>query len=205
MLNKLVINNNFNINVIITEVLDLSHDIRQIKALTGHHGQHFDRIVTEVELLGQECELCRKVEDELHRLKNHSQDALGRMQTYINRLQITLDSGKEGCFQMCSHLEDEVRLLRDDVRSCIGQCKSSLDTVKGQLNQSNDRSVNLATSVTVVTVVFGHVHKCVSFVLFLFLFPFLIRNLLIPCRLPFQAESPFIVFMASIKIHQFKT
>lgn len=144
-MNKVIINNNFNINVILTKVVDLSHDVRQIKALTGHHGQHFDRTVTEVELLGQDCELCGKVEDELRRLKNHSQDALGRMQSHINRLQITLDSGKEGCFRMCSHLEDEVRLLRDDVRSCTGQCKSSLDTVTGQLNQSNDRSVNLAS------------------------------------------------------------
>lgn len=137
-MNKIIINNN------LTKVLDLSHDVRQIKALTGHHGQHFNRIVTEVELLGQDCESCGKVEDELHRLKNHSQDALGRMQSSINRLQIRLDSGKDGCFQMCSHLEDEVRLLRDDVRSCAGQCKSSPDSGKGQFNQSNVCSVNLA-------------------------------------------------------------
>ncbi|XP_070826653.1 EMILIN-1-A-like [Chaetodon trifascialis] len=113
------------------KVVDLSHDIRKIKALTGDHGEHFNRIVTEVELLGQDCDLCGKVEEELQRLKNHSLDALGRMQSHINRLQIRLDSGREGCFQVCSQLEDEVRLLQDDVRRCTGQCKASPDMPTG--------------------------------------------------------------------------
>nr|XP_046254738.1 EMILIN-1-like [Scatophagus argus] len=110
------------------KVVDLSHDVRKIKALTGDHGEHFNRIVTEVELLGHDCELCRRMEEELQRLKNHSQDALGQMQSHINRLQTRLDSG---CFQTCSHLENEVRLLRDDVRSCTGHCKSSPDIPAG--------------------------------------------------------------------------
>ncbi|TKS65050.1 EMILIN-1 Elastin microfibril interface-located protein 1 [Collichthys lucidus] len=103
----------------------------KIKSLTGDHGEHFNRIVTEVELLGQDCELCGKVEEELQRLKNHSQDALGRMQSHINRLQIRLDSGKESCYQTCSHLEDEVHLLRDDVRRCTVQCKNSPEMPTG--------------------------------------------------------------------------
>ncbi|XP_068451528.1 EMILIN-1-A-like [Clinocottus analis] len=116
---------------LLDKVVDLSQDVRKIKDLTGDHGEHFNRFVTEVELLGQDCELCGKMEDELQRLKNHSHDALGRMQSHINRLQIRLDSGKEGCFQMCSQLEDEVRFLRDDVRRCTGQCKTSPDTPTG--------------------------------------------------------------------------
>ncbi|XP_068584927.1 EMILIN-1b isoform X2 [Cebidichthys violaceus] len=114
---------------LLDKVVDLSHDVRKIKDLTGDHGEHFNRIVTEVELLGQDCELCGKVEDELQRLRNYSHDALGRMQSHINRLQIRLDSGKEGCFQMCSQLEDEVRRLRDDVRRC--RCKTGPDTPTG--------------------------------------------------------------------------
>lgn len=113
------------------KVLDLSHDVRKIKALTGDHGEHFNRIVTEVELLGQDCELCGKVEKELQKLKNHSQDALGRIQSHIDTLQIRLDSGKGGCFKICSQLEAEVRLLREDVRRCSGQCKTSPDTPTG--------------------------------------------------------------------------
>ncbi|KAK5873458.1 hypothetical protein PBY51_018495 [Eleginops maclovinus] len=100
------------------QVLDLTHDVRKIKALTGDHGENFNRIVTEVEMLGHDCVLCGKVEDELQRLKNHSQDALGRMQIHIKRLQILLDSSREGCGQLCSQLENDVRLLRDDVRRC---------------------------------------------------------------------------------------
>ncbi|KAM9860915.1 EMILIN-1b [Aulostomus maculatus] len=109
------------------KVVDLSHDVRKIKALTGDHGEHFNRIVTEVEILGQDCDLCGKVEDELRRMKNYSQDALGRMQSQINRLEIRMNSGDD-CFQSCSHLQDELRLLRDDVRRCAGQCNGSGST-----------------------------------------------------------------------------
>lgn len=116
------------------QVLDLSHDVRKIKALTGDHGEHFNRIVTEVEMLGQDCELCGKVEDELKRLKNYSQDALGHMQSHINKLYIRLDSEKDGCFHICSSLQDEVRLLQEDVRKCTAQCKTSPGTPAGQIN-----------------------------------------------------------------------
>ncbi|XP_056267904.1 EMILIN-1-A-like isoform X2 [Pseudoliparis swirei] len=102
---------------LLDKVVDLSQDVRKIKDLTGDHGEHFNRIVTEVEVLGHDCELCGKVEDELQRLKNHSHDALGRMQSHINRLQI--------------RLEDQVRLLRGDVRTCTGQCNTSPDTPTG--------------------------------------------------------------------------
>lgn len=121
--------------------MDLSHDVRKIKALTGDHGEHFNRIVTEVELLGQDCELCRKVENELQRLKNHSQNALGRIQSQIDTLQIRLDSGKGSCFQTCSQLEEEVRLLRDEVRRCSGKCNTSPDTPTGQVKQLSDSSL----------------------------------------------------------------
>ncbi|KAM4593632.1 EMILIN-1-A-like isoform 2-T2 [Odontesthes bonariensis] len=104
-------------------VLDLSHDVRQIKSLTGDHGEHFNRIVTEVELLGRDGELCGKVEDELQRLKNSSQDALVKMQNHINSIQTRLDG--DGCSHICSLLQEEVRVLRTDVQTCIGQCGSS--------------------------------------------------------------------------------
>ncbi|KAM7405563.1 hypothetical protein PAMP_000004 [Pampus punctatissimus] len=84
------------------KVVDLSHDVRKIKDLTGDHGEHFNRIVTEVELLGQDCELCRRLDDELQKLNNHSQHALNHMENRIKRLQIRMDS--EGG---CSRLQDE--------------------------------------------------------------------------------------------------
>uniref|UniRef100_A0A3Q3JX90 C1q domain-containing protein n=1 Tax=Monopterus albus TaxID=43700 RepID=A0A3Q3JX90_MONAL len=137
------------------KVLDLSHDVRNIKALTGDHSEHFNRIVTEVELLGQDCELCGKVEDELQRLKNHSQNALGRMQSHINRL----DKEKDSCFQICSHLQDEVHLLQDDVRRCTGQCKTSADTPTGQTKQINDLSLRFTKPLDGHSVIGGSINN----------------------------------------------
>ncbi|XP_047436823.1 EMILIN-1-like [Mugil cephalus] len=113
------------------KVLDLSHDVRKIKALTGDHGEHFNRIVTEVEMLGHDCELCRKLEDELQKMKNQSQDALGQVQSQISRIQVSLKSEGNGCFGICSRLQDEVHLLRKDVRTCTSYCKTSPDTTAG--------------------------------------------------------------------------
>uniref|UniRef100_A0A8C2ZSN8 Elastin microfibril interfacer 1b n=1 Tax=Cyclopterus lumpus TaxID=8103 RepID=A0A8C2ZSN8_CYCLU len=143
---------------LLDKVVDLSQDVRKIKDLTGDHGEHFNRIVTEVELLGQDCELCGKVEDELQRLKNHSHHALGRMQSHINRLQIRLDSGKEGCFHMCSQLEDNVRLLRDDVRRCTGQCKTSPDTPTGQRSINNNHLKTLQGELSEVILTFSSIN-----------------------------------------------
>ncbi|XP_077569289.1 EMILIN-1-A-like [Stigmatopora nigra] len=103
------------------KVVDLSHDIRKIMAFTGDHGEHFNRTVTEVKLLGKDCEICGRVENELPKLWNQSKDALGRMQNQINRL--TLNRGT--CNQMCSHLQDEVHLLQEDVTRCISKCGGS--------------------------------------------------------------------------------
>lgn len=113
------------------KVVDLTHDVGKIKALTGDHGEHFNRIVTEVEMLGQDCELCGKVEEELQKMKNQSQHALSNIHNHITRIQNRLDSEGDGCFQMCSDLQREVGLLRDDVRRCTGQCKSSPDNPTG--------------------------------------------------------------------------
>lgn len=118
--------------------------MRQIKALTGDHGEHFNRIVTEVELLGHDCELCGKVQDELQRLKNHSQDALGRLQGAINSLQIRLDAGGEGCVRSCSQLDDQVRLLRNDVRSCTERCQGGTGATEGRFSCSHHCPVNPA-------------------------------------------------------------
>ncbi|XP_077374370.1 EMILIN-1-A-like isoform X2 [Festucalex cinctus] len=109
------------------KVVDLSHDIRKIKALTGNHGEHFNRIVTEVELLGQDCEICGTVEDELRKMRNQSRDALGSLQNHVNQLQMSVDSG-DACNQICSHLQDEVRLLREDVTRCTNKCGGSGST-----------------------------------------------------------------------------
>ncbi|KAG7276862.1 hypothetical protein CRUP_007999 [Coryphaenoides rupestris] len=90
------------------KVVDLSHDVRQIKALTGDRGEHFNRIVTEIETLGHGCgETCGRVEDELRRLKNHTQNGLDRLQVHIKTLQGRVASEQGSCSQVCSNLQEE--------------------------------------------------------------------------------------------------
>lgn len=112
------------------KVSDLSHDVGKIKALTGDHGEHFNRIVTVVEMLGNDCEVCGRVEDELSRIKNSSQDSLKQLETHISTIQNRLDSEtqRDSC---CSQLQNQVRLLREDVQRCTSQCKISPDTPTG--------------------------------------------------------------------------
>lgn len=91
--------------IMLMQVTDLSHDVRKIKALTGDHGEHFNRIVTEVEMLGQDCDLCGKVDVELRRLRNKSNEALGRIQNQINQLQIQMeDVSRCGHCECCSSM-----------------------------------------------------------------------------------------------------
>ena len=114
------------------QVVDLSHDVRKIKALTGDSGEHFNRIVTEIETLGHGCgDTCGRVEDELRRLKNYTRSALDRVQTHIKTLQGGGGGGGGSCSQACSALQEEVGQLRQDVEKCTRQCKNGLDTSAG--------------------------------------------------------------------------
>uniref|UniRef100_A0A3B3CZF2 EMILIN-1-like n=1 Tax=Oryzias melastigma TaxID=30732 RepID=A0A3B3CZF2_ORYME len=114
-----------------SKVLNLSHDVHMIKSLTGERGEHFNRILSEVEQLGQGCEVCAQVHDELKKMKNHSQDALRRMQNQILIIQTSLNSQGGGCSQICSLLQEEIYLIRKDVQKCMSQCGPSPDTFTG--------------------------------------------------------------------------
>uniref|UniRef100_A0A8C7XHN0 Elastin microfibril interfacer 1b n=1 Tax=Oryzias sinensis TaxID=183150 RepID=A0A8C7XHN0_9TELE len=113
------------------KVLNLSHDVRMIKSLTGERGEHFNRILLEVEQLGQGCEVCVKMQDELKKMKNQSQDALRGMQNHILRIQTSLNSQGGGCSQLCSSLQDEILLIRTDVHKCMSQCSAGPDPFTG--------------------------------------------------------------------------
>lgn len=120
------------------QVLDLSHDVRAIKSLTGDNGENFNRIVMEVEMLGQDCELCSRVEAELQNLRNRSQDlsamqeALQNLENRVGSIQTRLDSEGGGCSRVCSPLQDEVHSLRDEVRRCSERCSPGPDSFTGQ-------------------------------------------------------------------------
>ncbi|XP_055010329.1 EMILIN-1-like [Boleophthalmus pectinirostris] len=121
------------------KVVDLSQDVRKIKDLTGDHGEHFNRIVTEVETLGHGCDLCARMENELKKIQNSSNHTLTQIQDQIRTIQTRLDSdrgsnqvstGSDRGDQCCSRLQDQVQLLRQDVQRCSG-CKTSADTPTG--------------------------------------------------------------------------
>lgn len=108
-------------------VINLSHDVRKIKALTGDNGEHFNRIVTEME----NCEVCSTVEDDLKKLKNITSHAMDRWQREMNYIKGTFDSGQKGCVDVCSGLQDKMDQLREEVQKCSGQCKINLNTPTG--------------------------------------------------------------------------
>uniref|UniRef100_A0A672PLS8 EMILIN-1-like n=1 Tax=Sinocyclocheilus grahami TaxID=75366 RepID=A0A672PLS8_SINGR len=108
-------------------VINLSHDVRKIKALTGDNGEHFNRIVMEIE----NCDVCSTVEDDLKKLKNITNHAMDRWQKEMNYIKGQIDSGQTGCVDVCSSLQDEMDQLRQEVQNCSGQCKTSLNTPTG--------------------------------------------------------------------------
>ncbi|XP_066532076.1 EMILIN-1b isoform X2 [Hoplias malabaricus] len=112
---------------LVDKVIDLSHDIRKIKALTGENGEHFQRIVTEIE----NCDLCKSVQDDLRKLKNITNHAVDKWQTDMNYIKGKIDSGQAGCSDACSDLQEEVHKLKEDIQKCGGQCKISLEPPTG--------------------------------------------------------------------------
>ncbi|KAK1793100.1 hypothetical protein P4O66_011504 [Electrophorus voltai] len=109
---------------LLTKVNDLSHDINQILALTG---EHFNRIVTEI----GNCDLCRTVQDDLRELKNITNQAMDKCQTDINSIKGKVDYEQTACSDVCSHLQEEMTKLKQEVHKCNGQCKISMETPTG--------------------------------------------------------------------------
>uniref|UniRef100_A0A671M7R5 EMILIN-1-like n=1 Tax=Sinocyclocheilus anshuiensis TaxID=1608454 RepID=A0A671M7R5_9TELE len=105
-------------------VINLSHDVRKIKALTGDNGEHFNRIVMEIE----NCNVCSTVEDDLKKLKNITNHSMERWQKEMNYIKGKIDSG---CVDVCSGLQGKMDQLRKEVQKCSGQCKITLNTPTG--------------------------------------------------------------------------
>ncbi|KAL4623861.1 EMILIN-1 [Arapaima gigas] len=111
-------------------VLDLGHDVRKIKALTGENGEHFNRIVTEVKTIGrntEDCSICKSVENDLNALSNSTNRAFNRWETDINNILHRIDSDETACSQVCSNLQEEVGKLKEEVQKCSSHCKITLD------------------------------------------------------------------------------
>ncbi|XP_035473482.2 EMILIN-1a [Scophthalmus maximus] len=119
------------------KVINLTDDVKKIIALTGTNGEHFNRLVTEVETLGrnlEDCSICGTVEEDLRSLTNSTAGGLSRCQTELTDLRRKVDSGESACSQVCSNLQEEVGRLREEVEECTGQCKTTMKDLEKRLD-----------------------------------------------------------------------
>lgn len=122
---------------LIDRVNDLTNDINKIKAVTGQNGEHFTRIVTEIDTLGrdfEDCLVCRNIEQDLRWLTNFTMTGLNKCQTELKDLQRKVDLGESTCSEVCSNLQEEVGRLKEDVQECTEQCKNNINDLKNRLD-----------------------------------------------------------------------
>ncbi|KAI1895854.1 hypothetical protein AGOR_G00111050 [Albula goreensis] len=107
------------------KVLDLGHEVRKIKALTGENGEHFNRIVTEIEILGErvdDCDACSSLRNDVGSLRNSTRDILNRLRAEIDSIRDQVDMDGTACSRVCSDLQEEVGRLKEEVERCSGRC-----------------------------------------------------------------------------------
>lgn len=122
---------------LIDRVVDLTNDIKKIKDMTGEDGERFNRIVTEVDLLGRgldDCSICSSLEGDFRLFTNDTNSALDRLGNQLTDLGRRVDSDGTTCSQVCSNLQEEVGRLREEVEECTGQCKNGLTDMKKHLD-----------------------------------------------------------------------
>ncbi|XP_018550240.1 EMILIN-1a [Lates calcarifer] len=119
------------------KVINLTDDVKKIITMTGKNGEHFNRIVTEVETLGrnfEDCSICSTIKEDMRSLTNSTISGLNRCQTELTDLRRKIDSGESTCSQVCSNLQEEVGRLREEVEECTGQCKTNINDLKDRLD-----------------------------------------------------------------------
>lgn len=122
---------------LVDRVLNLTDDLKKVIAVTGESGEHFNRIVTEVEALGrdlEDCSVCGSVEAGLRSLANSTRDGLGECRAELTDLRRKVASGESACSQVCSNLQEEVGQLREDVEECTGRCTVDVNHLKERLD-----------------------------------------------------------------------
>ncbi|XP_029281566.1 EMILIN-1-A [Cottoperca gobio] len=122
---------------LIDRVINLTDNVKKIIAVTGESGEHFNRIVTEVETLGrdfEDCSICSSVDEDLRSLANSTEIGFSKCQSELTDLRRKVDSGESVCSQVCSNLQEEVGRLREEVEECTGQCKVNINDLKKRLD-----------------------------------------------------------------------
>ncbi|KAM6914937.1 EMILIN-1-A [Xenentodon cancila] len=131
---------------LIDRVIDLTGDVKKIIAVTGENGEHFKRIVTEVETMSRDfpnCSICSSIEKDFHSFTNSTTHNLNRCQAEITDLRRKVDSGESACSQVCSNLQEEVGRLREEVEECTAQCKTNINNLKKRLDSHTVHSGRL--------------------------------------------------------------
>ncbi|TRY99816.1 hypothetical protein DNTS_014880 [Danionella cerebrum] len=118
-------------------VTNLSLDIKKIKDLTGHNGEHFNQIITDVENLRREHDVCTSIDGELNKIKNMTSSAFETFQGRLTDLHRKVDSGEGACSQVCSNLQEEVGKLKEEVEKCTGQCESNMANHQRNVDTQN--------------------------------------------------------------------
>uniref|UniRef100_A0A672FZE6 Elastin microfibril interfacer 1 n=1 Tax=Salarias fasciatus TaxID=181472 RepID=A0A672FZE6_SALFA len=129
------------------KVLDLSEDVGQMRAEVSGRGG------TEVEQNGG---LCGKLDMELRRLKNRSQEVLDQLQRDVSQIRVRLDSQSD-CTHTCSRLQGELHLLRLHLQRCMGRCEDQQATVLG-VSVSSSRLETLQAELTEVLLTFSSIN-----------------------------------------------
>lgn len=125
-------------------VRDLGRDVHRIRTLTGDNGEHFNRIVSEMEEMGrsvEDCSVCSSVERDLQAFKNATNNALGRWLSEITHLRNRVDNEESTCSQVCSNLQEEVGKLKEDVEKCRGQCRMAITDLNARKTDMDGHNV----------------------------------------------------------------
>uniref|UniRef100_A0A8C4RVZ5 Elastin microfibril interfacer 1b n=1 Tax=Erpetoichthys calabaricus TaxID=27687 RepID=A0A8C4RVZ5_ERPCA len=97
-------------------VVDLSHDVRKLKAFNGASAGDLNKVAEDVQNLQNEFDALTSTKIYIDKLSSD-----------LNKLRNRVDSGDTTCAQVCSNLQEEVGKLKEDVEKCSGQCKIILN------------------------------------------------------------------------------
>ncbi|KAL1253881.1 hypothetical protein QQF64_016110 [Cirrhinus molitorella] len=122
---------------LLDRIIDLTSDVQKIKDLTGHNGEHFNQVVTDVENMLRDCDVCNSIEGELKTIRNMTSHAFNRFQGELTDLRRKVDADEYACSQVCSNLQEEVGKLKEEVEKCTGQCVISMADHQRNIDNQN--------------------------------------------------------------------
>ncbi|KAL0165407.1 hypothetical protein M9458_041160, partial [Cirrhinus mrigala] len=122
---------------LLDRITNLSHDVEKIKDLTGHNGEHFNQVVTDVESMLRDCDICSSIEGEVKKIRNLTSHAFNTFQGQLTDLRKKVDADEYACSQVCSNLQEEVGKLKEEVEKCTGQCMISMADHQRNIDNQN--------------------------------------------------------------------